>query len=52
MTKLILVTSALSGAIAVILGAFGAHGLKGKLADNLLAAFQTGVQYQMIHTQG
>ena len=32
------------------MGAFGAHGLKGKIADNLLAAFQTGVQYQMIHT--
>lgn len=37
---------------AVGLGAFGAHGLKGKIADDLLAIYQTGVQYQMVHGIG
>ena len=49
MAKLGLMLSAISGLLAVILGAFGAHGLKGKIADNLLSAFQTGVHYQMFH---
>lgn len=39
-----------SGFVAVALGAFGAHGLKGKISDSLLAAFQTGIQYHMFHT--
>lgn len=36
----------------VALGAFGAHGLKGKLAQNLLETYQTGVHYQQIHGLG
>lgn len=32
------------------LGAFGAHGLKGKLPQNLMSAFETAVQYQSVHT--
>ena len=39
-----------SGLISVALGAFGAHGLRGKLEDNLLHAFETGVTYQLSHT--
>ncbi len=39
-----------SGFLSVALGAFGAHGLKGRISDSLLAAFQTGTQYQMFHT--
>lgn len=42
--------AAVSGLLAVGLGAFGAHGLKGHLSPELLAAYQTGVQYQFIHT--
>ncbi len=45
-----IIIAALSGFIAVALGAFGAHGLKGRLDDTMLAAFQTGVQYQFYHT--
>jgi len=41
--------AAFSAMTSVILGAFAAHGLKGKLSESALAAFQTGVQYQMIH---
>jgi len=36
---------ALSGAVAVIAGAYGAHGASGKAADWLA----TGAHYQMIH---
>jgi len=38
-----------SGALAVILGAFGAHALKSKLSPEALASFETGVRYQFIH---
>jgi uncharacterized membrane protein YgdD (TMEM256/DUF423 family) len=33
----------------VALGAFAAHGLKARLAPDLLAVFETGVRYQMYH---
>ena len=36
-------------ALAVILGAFGAHALKEKLAPEQLQVFETGVRYQMYH---
>jgi uncharacterized membrane protein YgdD (TMEM256/DUF423 family) len=35
--------------LAVALGAFGAHVLKDRLSSDMLAVFQTGVQYQMYH---
>lgn len=38
--------------LAVALGAFGAHGLEDKLADNLMSAYQTGVQYHIAHALG
>lgn len=41
---------ALSGALAVIAGAFAAHALQGQLSPRLLVAFETGVRYQMWHT--
>lgn len=37
------------GAVAVILGAFGAHGLKGQISPDSLEAYKTGVAYQMPH---
>ncbi len=45
-----LALGALGGAIAVALGAFGAHALKAKLPVETLSVFQTGVQYQMMHS--
>ncbi len=42
--------AALSGFIAVALGAFGAHGLKGKLSSDMMAVYQTAVEYQFVHT--
>jgi uncharacterized membrane protein YgdD (TMEM256/DUF423 family) len=45
-----LLVSAISGLLGVTLGAFGAHGLKKMVASDMLAAYQTGVQYQFIHS--
>ncbi len=50
MHKTFLSIGALFGAIAVALGAFGAHGLKKIVSPDVVAVFQTGVQYQMYHT--
>jgi uncharacterized membrane protein YgdD (TMEM256/DUF423 family) len=36
-------------AIAVILGALGAHALKAKLSPDQLMSFETGVKYQFYH---
>jgi uncharacterized membrane protein YgdD (TMEM256/DUF423 family) len=49
MRKKILVTGAILGFLAVILGAFAAHGLKKVLTADQLASFETGVRYQMYH---
>lgn len=43
-------TAALSGALMVMAGAFGAHALAGQLSPRLLAVFETGVRYQAWHT--
>ncbi len=39
-------------ALAVALGAFGAHGLKAVLSPTALANWNTGVHYQFIHALG
>jgi len=49
MHKKFITTGALLGAIAVALGAFGAHGLKKIVPAETVQTFQTGVQYQMYH---
>ena len=48
--KLTLILAAVNGLLAVILGAFGAHGLKDKISANLLSAYETAVQYHFYHT--
>jgi len=50
MNKTYLITASLLGALAVALGAFGAHGLKRIVDAESVATFQTGVQYQVYHT--
>lgn len=50
MHKLFLVISALSGALSVALGAFGAHGLKKILSAESIFTFETGVRYQFYHS--
>src|SRR5690242_9217645 len=43
--------AALAG-IAVAAGAFGAHGLRGRLDADMLAVFETAARYQMYHALG
>lgn len=49
MERKIVITAALFGAVAIILGAFGAHALKKVLSADELVSFETGVRYQMYH---
>lgn len=49
MKKKLLITGSILGLLAVILGAFGAHGLKETLSAEALNSFETGVRYQMYH---
>ena len=48
--KLFLILASISGAVAVILGAFGAHVLKNIISPELMDVYKTGVQYQFYHT--
>ncbi|MDH3628316.1 MAG: DUF423 domain-containing protein [Acidobacteriota bacterium] len=43
---------ALLAGVGVLLGAFGAHGLKGRVTPELLVIFETGVRYQLFHALG
>ncbi len=52
MQSVFLFLGALSALIGVGMGAFGAHGLKNILSPELLAVYQTGVNYQMWHALG
>src|SRR5262245_55442032 len=47
--KLFLVLGSLFGAAGVALGAFGAHALKARIASEMLAVWQTAVQYHLWH---
>jgi uncharacterized membrane protein YgdD (TMEM256/DUF423 family) len=47
--RLLIMIAALSGFLAVALGAFAAHGLKQVLSLASLQIFQTATQYQMYH---
>jgi len=44
-----LLVGAVAAFLAVTLGAFGAHGLRGRLTPEMLAVFETGVRYHMYH---
>ena len=48
--KVFLLVASLSGAMAVMFGAMGAHMLKDKLNYWEMHSFETGVKYQMYHT--
>ena len=40
---------AIQAALGVILGAFGTHGLKGKIGYDLLQIYETGTYYLVLH---
>jgi uncharacterized membrane protein YgdD (TMEM256/DUF423 family) len=51
MQKIFLMSSAILGALGVMIGAFGAHALSNMLeASGRTATFETAVKYQMYHT--
>ena len=50
--KTILMTASFLLALAVALGAFGAHGLKSQLSTDMLQTYKTGVDYHFYHALG
>lgn len=50
MYKPALTSAAIFAALAVVLGAFGAHALKQVLTPEMLQTFETGVKYQFYHS--
>src|SRR5205814_4336781 len=49
MANAFLLLGSLAGFLGVAAGAFGAHGLRGRLSPDMLAVFETAVRYQMYH---
>lgn len=49
-SNLFLALDSISGALTIMIGAFGAHGLKDKLTEDMLAIYKTGVEYHFHHT--
>ena len=45
----IVALGAVLGGLSVAIGAFGAHGLQGRVAPEMLTVFEVGVRYQMYH---
>ena len=52
MSKTILMSASIFLALAVAIGAFGAHGLKSHLSDEMLQTYKTGVEYHFYHALG
>jgi len=52
MSKSILMTASVLLALAVMLGAFGAHGLKTHLSSEMMQVYKTGVEYHFYHALG
>lgn len=48
--KIFLILGVINGFLAVALGAFGAHGLEGKISEKMLDTWDKAVHYQMFHT--
>ena len=49
MDRTFLLVGALAGFMGVALGAFGAHGLRGRLSPEMLGVFETAVRYHIYH---
>ena len=49
MNKSTLITASIFGVLGIVLGAFGAHGLKELITPEAQQTFETGVRYQMYH---
>lgn len=49
MVNRMLVVGAVVAGLGVAAGAFGAHGLRPILSEKMMAVFETGVRYQLVH---
>lgn len=49
MNRGFLISGAFFGLLAVVLGAFAAHGLKEAISESAIATFETGVKFQVYH---
>jgi uncharacterized membrane protein YgdD (TMEM256/DUF423 family) len=49
MAKYFILSGSIAAFLGVALGAFGAHGLREQLSEKMMAVWQTGVQYHLIH---
>ncbi|GIK75568.1 MAG: membrane protein [Chloroflexota bacterium] len=49
MERTFFIIASLFGALSVAFGAFGAHALRGRIEESLLANYQTGVSYMFYH---
>ncbi len=49
MDRLFFALGSLSGLLGVAAGAFGAHGLRGRVRPELLDVYETAVRYQLFH---
>ena len=52
LARLFVALGALSAALAVMFGAFGAHALRARLSPEMLSVYHTGAQYQFYHALG
>lgn len=50
--RILLIVGAVNAVISVACGAFGAHGLEGKLTAHYLEVWETACRYQMYHAIG
>lgn len=48
--KHFVIAGGISGFLAVAIGAFGAHGLSGKLSPEMMEIYKTGVLYHLVHS--
>jgi uncharacterized membrane protein YgdD (TMEM256/DUF423 family) len=52
MYKILMISGAAFAALAVAMGAFGAHGLRAQLSAEMLAVYKTAADYHMYHALG
>ncbi|OFL46966.1 hypothetical protein HMPREF2767_04035 [Nosocomiicoccus sp. HMSC067E10] len=50
--RMLIILGAVNALISVAAGAFGAHGLEGKLSEHYLEVWETACRYQMYHALG
>lgn len=49
MDRFFVIVGSLAALLGVAAGAFGAHALRQRMTPDMLAVFETGVRYQLVH---